>query len=264
MPSPLPLAGQVAIVTGGAKGIGRTISLALVAQGASLMVTGRELAPLEEVAQEAVRLGREALAHSCDVAQPAQVEEMVRRTLERFGGRIDILVNVAGIAGPVETPVQDIDPAAFEEVMRVNVTGTFLPIRYSVPAMIAQRSGRIVNIGSNSGTAGYIRRTGYCASKWAVRGITRTVALELGPYGITVNCINPGIVAGPRMERLCRERAAAQGVNEADIRAKYVAAQAIPRVTTAGDVAAAVVFLAGESGRNITGQDIDVDGGWQI
>lgn len=258
------LAGQAAIVTGGAKGMGAAITLALARAGAEVFPCARDIATLEPVAAEARQLGVRAKAIACDVTDAGQVAAMVDEVRLQTGGRIDILVNVAGIPGPIETPVWDVDPAGFDEVMRVNVAGTFLPVKYVAPTMVAQRSGRIIAIGSNSGTAGYIRRVGYCASKWALRGLIRTVALEMGPHGVTANCINPGIVEGPRMELLCRKKAAAQGVSIDDIRRQYTAAQAIPRVTTADDVANAVLFLAGDTGRNITGQDIDVDGGWNI
>lgn len=258
------LAGQTAIVTGGAKGMGAAITLALARSGADVFICGRDIAALAPVVEAAENVGVRGLAIGCDVTMPDQVEAMVGRVCQEAGERIDILVNVAGIPGPIETPVWDVDPKAFDEVMTVNVAGTFLPIKYVAPIMVARNSGRIIAIGSNSGTAGYVRRVGYCASKWAVRGLIRTVALELGPHNVTANCINPGIVEGPRMALLCRTKAAAQGVDEATIRRQYTAAQAIARVTTAEDVANAVLFLAGETGRNITGQDIDVDGGWNI
>lgn len=258
------LAGQAAIITGGAKGMGAAITLALARAGADVFICGRDTAALAPVVEEARKLGRRGIAIGCDVTKPDQVEAMVAQVRQETGERIDILVNVAGIPGPMETPVWDVEPTAFDQVMAVNVAGTFLPIKYVSPAMVARKSGRIIAIGSNSGTAGYIRRVGYCASKWAVRGLIRTVALELGPHNVTANCINPGIVEGPRMELLCRTKAQAQGVDEATIRRQYTAAQAIARVTTAEDVANAVLFLAGETGRNITGQDIDVDGGWNI
>jgi NAD(P)-dependent dehydrogenase (short-subunit alcohol dehydrogenase family) len=260
----LPLDGQVAVVTGGAKGMGGAISLALACAGADLVVAARELDALEQVAVQARNLGRKARAVACDVTDEGQVRALAQIASGLRGGRIDILVTVAGVPGPIESDVQDTPLDGFEDVMRVNVTGTFLPIKHVAPAMIARGCGRIITIGSNSGTAGYVRRVGYCASKWAVRGLTRTVALELGRHGITVNCINPGIVDGPRMELLCQRKAAARNTTPESIRMEYTAAQAIPRITTAEDVANAVLFLAGEGGRNITGQDLDIDGGWQV
>ncbi|SLN65324.1 SDR family NAD(P)-dependent oxidoreductase [Oceanibacterium hippocampi] len=260
----MKLRDQVAIVTGGAKGMGREITLALASEGAHVLLAARDATAIEAVADKVRAMGRHAASAVVDVTNPEQVRAMADEALGLPGGRIDILVNVAGIPGPIETPVQDVDPAAFDEVMQVNVTGTFLPIKYVVPTMIAQRYGKIVNIGSNSGTAGYPNRVGYAASKWAVRGITRTIAIELGPHNVNVNCINPGIVDGPRMQRLCHDRAAARGVSEEQIREEYAAAQAIRRITTARDVANAVLFLVGKEGQNITGQDIDIDGGWGI
>jgi NAD(P)-dependent dehydrogenase (short-subunit alcohol dehydrogenase family) len=260
----LLLDGQLAIVTGGAKGMGSAISLALARAGADLVIAARDSKSLEAVAAQAHQYGRRAHVVVCDVTDEAQVRALSKTAQELRNGQIDILVTVAGIPGPIECMVQDTPLEGFEDVMRVNVTGTFLPIKHVAPAMIAQGHGKIVTIGSNSGTAGYVRRVGYCASKWAVRGITRTIALELGPYGINVNCVNPGIVDGPRMELLCQRKAAARQTTPESVRMEYAAAQAIPRISTAEDVANAVLFLVGENGRNITGQDIDVDGGWQI
>jgi NAD(P)-dependent dehydrogenase (short-subunit alcohol dehydrogenase family) len=255
---------QTALVTGGAKGIGRAISMTLAQAGADVTIAARDVAAMEALATELRAFGRKVLVIKADVTKPREVEAAVARMLREMGNRIDILVNVAGIPGPIETPVQAVDPDAFNEVMRVNVAGTFLPIKYAAPSMIARQSGRIINIGSNSGTGGYPNRVGYAASKWAVRGLTRTVALELGRYNITVNCVNPGIVDGARMQRLCRERASVRGVTEDVVRKEYSSSQAVARITTEEDVAAMVLLLAGKNGQSISGQDLDIDGGWKI
>jgi 3-oxoacyl-[acyl-carrier protein] reductase len=255
---------QTAIITGGAKGIGRAISLAFAEAGAAIAIVARDGQAMSRVAEAIRKSGRRVHTVEADVSNDGQVKQAVERVMDMFGGRIDILANVAGIAGPIETPVQDVGASAFDEVMRVNVTGTFLPTKYVVPAMIRRNYGRIINIGSNSGTAAYPNRVGYAASKWAIRGLTRTVAQELGPHNITVNCINPGIVDGERMQRLCRERARTRSVEEETIRREYSSAQAIPRITTEEDVAETAVFLASPAAKNITGQDIDIDGGWRL
>ncbi len=260
----MDLSNQNAIVTGGAKGIGRAISLALASAGANIALIARDTDAMKRVADEIGRSGRHVLTAKADVSSDAEVKQAVQSALAKFNDRIDILVNVAGIAGPIETPVQDVDAAAFDEVMRVNVTGTFLPTKYVVPGMIRQKYGRIINIGSNSGTAAYPNRVGYAASKWAIRGLTRTVAQEVGPHNVTINCINPGIVDGERMQRLCRERAQTRGVDEETIRREYSSAQAIARITSETDVAEVAVFLASPAAKNITGQDIDIDGGWRL
>lgn len=257
-------ANQTAIVTGGAKGIGRAITFALDRAGVRIALLARDLEAMNRVASEISKSGRRIFVAQADVCDDHQVKRAVESALNEFGGRIDILANVAGIAGPIETPVQNVDADQFDEVMRVNVTGTFLPTKYVVPAMIERKYGRIINIGSNSGTAAYPNRVGYAASKWAIRGLTRTIAQELGPHNITVNCINPGIVDGERMQRLCRERARARGVEEETIRREYSSAQALARITSEDDVAETTVFLASPAAKNITGQDIDIDGGWRL
>ncbi len=258
------LEGRKAIVTGAAKGMGAAITTTLAREGADLVLAARDTTALDEVAEEVRALGRDAFVVGCDVTSDAEVRAMVARALEAFGGRIDILVNVAGVTGPIETPVQDIDVADFDHVVAANERGTFLPIKYVVPTMIAQNGGKIVNIGGTSGLRGYARRTAYSASKWAVRGITRTVALELGPHNINVNAVCPGIVDGPRMQKLCEEKARLRGWSVDEVYDEYVEDMALRRVTTAQDVADAVLFMASDESRQITGQHIAVDGGWDV
>jgi 3-oxoacyl-[acyl-carrier protein] reductase len=254
----------VAIVTGAAKGMGREICLALAADGAHVVVAARDEGPLLALAAEIEKRGRRALAQPADVTDETAVKALVERTLAAFGGRIDILVNCAGITGPVETPVWEIAADAFDEVLRVNVTGTFLPIKHVLPAMIARRYGKIVNISGSSGLRGYRKRAAYSSSKWALRGLTRTVALDVGAYNINVNAVHPGIVDGPRMQRLCREKAAKRGWTPEQVYQEYVEEMALRRVTSAQDVADTVCFLASDLSKNITGQSIAVDGGWDV
>jgi 3-oxoacyl-[acyl-carrier protein] reductase len=257
------LAGQVAIVTGAAKGMGRAVSLRLAQEGADLVLAAREVSPLEAVAAEARALGRRTRVAPTDVRDEASVRALVDAALDAFA-RIDVLVNCAGTTGPIETPVHEIRVEDFEEVLAVNLRGTFLPTKHVVPVMLRQRRGRIVNIAGTSGLRGYRNRAAYSASKWAIRGFTRTVALEVGPHGITVNCVAPGIVAGERMDRLCREKAQKRGSTPEQVYAEYVEEMALRRVTTAEDVAQAVSFLCTDESRNMTGQCLTVDGGWDV
>ncbi len=257
------LAGQTAIVTGAAKGMGRAISLRLAREGADLVLAARETPPLDDVAGEARALGRRATVQATDVRDEGQVRALVEAAVTAFG-RIDILVNCAGTTGPVETPVHEITVEDWDEVLAINLRGTFLPTKHVVPVMLRQRHGKIVNIAGTSGLRGYKLRAAYSASKWAVRGFTRTVALEVGPHGINVNCVAPGIVAGDRMDRLCREKAEKRGWTFEQVRAEYVQEMALRRVTTADDVAAAVLFLCSAESRNMTGQCLTVDGGWDV
>jgi NAD(P)-dependent dehydrogenase (short-subunit alcohol dehydrogenase family) len=258
------LANKNAIVTGAAKGMGSAITTTLAREGANVFLTARDVEALKPVAQKVVELGRKAFVHACDVGVEAEVKSMVDKAREAFNGQIDILVNVAGVTGPIETPVQNIDVEDFNHTIAVNARGTFLPIKHVVPTMIERRSGKIVNIAGTSGLRGYPMRTAYSASKWAVRGITRTTALELGKYNINVNAICPGIVETPRMQKLCREKAAVRGWTYEQVYDEYVQDMALKRVTTVQDVANAVLFMCSEESRNITGQELAVDGGWDV
>jgi len=258
------LENQTAIVTGAAKGMGAAITTTLAREGADIVLAARDAAALEDVAAQVRALGRQAHVVTCDVTDEAQVKNLVARALQVFDGRIDILVNIAGVTGPIETPVQDIPAEEFTEVIMVNEKGTFLPIKHVAPTMIAQKSGKIVNIGGSSGLRGYPMRTSYSASKWAVRGITRTVALELGRHNINVNAVCPGIVETPRMTKLCETKAKVRGWAVEEVYDEYVQEMALKRVTTPQDVANAVLFMASDEARNITGQELAVDGGWDV
>ncbi len=260
----MKLEGRKAIVTGAAKGMGAAITTTLAREGADILLAARDRGPLEEVAQRVRDLGRRAQVAVCDVTDEPQVKAMVAEALAFFGGRIDILVNVAGVTGPIETPVHEIAVEDFDHVIIANERGTFLPIKHVVPTMIAQKSGKIVNIAGTSGLRGYAMRTAYSASKWAVRGITRTVALELGPHNVNVNAVCPGIVETPRMQRLCEVKAKKRGWTVEEVYREYVEEMALRRVTTPQDVANAVLFLASEDARQITGQHLAVDGGWDV
>jgi NAD(P)-dependent dehydrogenase (short-subunit alcohol dehydrogenase family) len=260
------LEGRVAIVTGAAKGMGREICLTLAREGADLAFAARDVAPLEALAREIEALGRRALVQPTDVTVEAQVKALAEATRSAFSGRIDILVNAAGITGPIETPVSEIAVEDFDEVLAVNVRGTFLPIKHVLPTMLAQRYGKIVNVSGTSGLRGYKHRAAYSSSKWAIRGLTRTVALEAGPHNVNVNAVHPGIVGGERMAKLCREKARRRGAGWTPERVyqEYVDEMALRRVTTAQDVADTVCFLASDESKNMTGQSITVDGGWDV
>lgn len=259
----MKLKDQVAIVTGAAKGMGRAISLKLAGEGAHLVFAAREPAPLEALAREVQALERRAVVVPTDVREETSVRAMVERALDAFG-QIDILVNTAGITGPIETPVHEVKVEEWDEVLAVNLRGTFLCVKHVLPAMLTQRRGKIVNIAGTSGLRGYKLRAPYSSSKWAVRGFTRTVALEVGPYNINVNCVAPGIVSGDRMDKLCREKARKRGWTPEQVYQEYVTEMALRRVTTTDDVANAVLFLCSEESRNMTGQTITVDGGWDV
>ena len=228
------------------------------------MLAARDLAPLEAVAAKARDMGRQAEVVSADVTNEADVKAMVERALAVFDGRIDVLVNVAGVTGPIETPVWEIDNDDFEFVISSNIRGSFLPLKHVMPTMIEQRGGRIINIGGSSGLRGYKYRAAYSSSKWGMRGLTKTAALDAGEYGIAVNTVCPGIVHTPRMDKLCQEKARVRGWTYDQVYQEYIDEMALKRVTTPEDVAGTVLFLASDEGRNVSGQEIIVDGGWAV
>jgi len=260
----LNLAGKAAIVTGPAKGMGAAITLALAREGVDLALAGRDMDAIAPVAAEAKALGRKVIQVRCDVTQPAEVDTLVRETLQAFGGRIDILVNVAGGRGPLETTAWDTTPEAFDDVVELNMKGCYLTMRAVTPTMQKQRSGKIVNIGGTFGLRGRALRMAYSASKWGLRGITKAFALELGPYNVNVNNVCPGMVDGPRFRKVCEEMSKRLGIPLEAAMRKHAEEYALKRVSTDEDVANAVLFFASDVSRQITGQDIAVDGGWVI
>jgi NAD(P)-dependent dehydrogenase (short-subunit alcohol dehydrogenase family) len=262
---PLELHGRVAIVTGAAKGMGGPICSALAEEGAAVVLAGRDVDALEAHAgrlhEEFPEVG--TLAAPCDVTDESQTADLAATALERFG-RIDILVNTAGVIGPIETPAQNVGVDDFRFVLDVNVVGTFLPCKAVIPAMIEAGWGRIVNIAGTSGLRGYRNRVGYSSSKWAVRGLTRTLALELGPHGITVNDICPNVTNGERMDRIVNAKAERLGKTYDEVYADFASQTALGRFIDEDDVAESVRFLVSERARNITGHDIVVDAGWDV
>jgi 3-oxoacyl-[acyl-carrier protein] reductase len=179
-----------------------------------------------------------------------------------LGGQIDILVNAAGGSGPVERSTLDTQPDEFDDVVAVNMRGCYLTIRAVLPTMMAQRSGKIVNIGGTWGMRGKALRMAYSATKWGLRGICKCIALEAGPYNINVNNVCPGIVEGPRFANTLRIKAEKYGKTIDEVREDSAAEYALRRLSTGQDVANVVAFLCSEKARQITGQDIAVDGGW--
>ena len=255
--SPLPsfdLQGLRALVTGGAHGIGLSIAEALLAQGARVHVCGTQADVLAS-AQKALP----ALSTSVtDITNEARVAQMFAEIGERFGG-LDILVNNAGIAGPTAA-IEDISLADWQQCLDVNLTGTFLCTRAAVPGMKQQRSGSIINIGSVASRLAFPRRTPYSATKYGVIGLTETWATELGPHGIRVNAILPGIVEGPRQDRVLAASAAAAGVSVDKMREQVLQRVSLRRMVSASEIAAATVFLCSAAGASITGQSLSVDG----
>ncbi|MEM9223737.1 MAG: SDR family oxidoreductase [Pseudomonadota bacterium] len=259
----MDLAGKTAFVTGPAKGMGEAVTLALAREGANLALAGRDLAPIEAVAGDARATGRTVSVHRCDVTAEEEVQGAVTAAIEAHG-QIDILVNVAGGRGPIGKTGVETTREEFDDILTLNVTGVFLTMRAVLPDMMARQSGKIVNVGGTFGLRGRAGRLGYSASKWGMRGLTKSFALEAGPHNINVNSVCPGMVEGPRFLKVCGEMAERLGISLDEAKAKHAEDYALRRISTDVDVANAVVFLASEKARQITGQDIAVDGGWVI
>jgi len=188
----------------------------------------------------------------------------VEAVVAQFGG-LDIVINTAGVIGPIETPAQDVKLEEFRHVIDVNLIGTFLVCKAAIPHLIERGEGaRIVNIAGTSGMRGYRNRVAYSSSKWAIRGLTRTLALELGRFGITVNDVCPNVTHGGRMDTIVAEKARRLGKTSEEVYEDFAAQTALGRFIDDVDVAAAVSFLVSEGARNITGHDILVDAGWDV
>ena len=260
----LGLTDKVGIITGPAKGMGAAITLAFAAEGAKLALIGRDTAAIEPVAAEVHKAGGKAIVLACDLTDAAQCERAAKATLAAFG-RIDFLVNVAGGSGPIGKTGVETTPEEFDSIITLNMNGCFHTMRSVLPAMMAQRYGKIVNVGGTFGMRGRAGRMAYSASKWGLRGITKSFALEVGQYNINVNCVAPGMVDGPRFrDKVCAEMAERLGITVEEAAERHAADYALKRITTDDDVANACLFLASDVSRQITGVDLPVDGGWAM
>nr|WP_176082961.1 SDR family oxidoreductase [Martelella sp. HB161492] len=244
-----------ALVTGAGAGIGKAIALALAADGWRVFICDADQQAV--VAIGARDDGIDAML--CDVSDEAQVRQCVAHVLDATGGRLDLLVNNAGISG-MNAPVEDTDAEDFRRTMDVNVNGPFYFLRQAVPAMKAKGRGSIINIASTAALFGYPNRTSYAASKWAIIGLTKTLAMELGPFNIRANAICPGSVEGPRIDGVIRRDAANRGMDESAVRRIYESQVSMRKFVNAEDIARMCVFLASDAAAMVSGQVIAVDG----
>lgn len=258
---PLPLEGRAILVTGPAKGMGGAITRAIAQAGGDLVLIGRDMAPIEAIAAEVRALGRAALAIRTDVTDEAEVAHAVAEAAAHFGARLHGAVNVAGVSGPTGKKLWEHTTEDFRELFDVNVLGTFLVMKAMLPELMARGSGGIVNIGGTFGFKGVRNAALYGATKWTLRGLTKSAALEAGTAGVRVNMVSPGGVEGPRILRQFSEEAALEGITYEERYARFATTAALGRLSTADDIANAVVFLLSDMARNITGQDLLVDGG---
>jgi NAD(P)-dependent dehydrogenase (short-subunit alcohol dehydrogenase family) len=253
------LEGRRAVVTGGGQGIGAAIAKGLASAGAHVVINGRRRATLDAVC-EAIRAdGGEAECFTGDVTDPAHLEELMAAA-SGGAGTIDILVNNAGISGPT-APLADVTLADWNETLAVNLTGVFLACKAALPYLERAAHGKIVNIGSVTGKQPLVNRSPYAAAKLGVVGLTRTLAHEVGPKGISVNVISPWLVDGERLDSVITTMAQERGLKAEELRAEMTAGTAFKRPVTEEDVVKMTLFLCSAGADNLTGQDFNVSGG---
>ena len=236
--------GTRALVTGGGAGIGAAIAAALRSAGANVFVCDVNPSTDPDIVS--------------DISDDNSVDQLFKAVNAKLGG-LDVLVNNVGVAGPAGL-VNEIEREAFDEVLRVNVGGTFRVTAQAVPMLRTAGGGLIVNIASTAGIFPYPYRSPYVAAKWAVVGLGRSWAMELGEDNIRVNVICPGSVGGPRMDQVIEQEAAATGVDASVLRRGYEQQVSMRRFMDPADIAGAVVYMASPAGRHVSGQVLSVDG----
>ena len=246
-PTPL-LEGKVAIITGASRGIGAVAARAFATAGAGVVLAARDADALSAVAEQITARGGRALAVPTDVGDPGAVAHLVRKTIDVFG-RLDAAFNNAGGGGHPPTPLADVAVADFDTVVRINLRGIFLCMKYEIPAMRASGGGAIVNMSSTAGLRGVGGIGAYVASKHGIIGLTKSVALDYARHGIRANAVAPGPIA---TERLVLPEAQ---------REQFVRTIPVQRVGRPEEVAAAVIWLCSDQASFITGATIPIDGG---
>ena len=243
------------LVTAGASGIGLATAQAFAREGARVHICDVDGAHLAKAAAG-------GLSHSvCDVSDPKAVTQLFDTVKAKLGG-LDVLVNNAGIAGPT-APCVEVKLADWERTLAVNLTGQFLCAQRAIPLLKASSNASVANLSSAAGRFGFPGRTPYAASKWGVIGLTKSLSMELGAFGIRVNAICPGPVAGERIERVFANKAAMRGVSPDVVRDEVLAHTSLRRLVSAEDIANAIVFLASHAGANVSGHAMPVDGDTQ-
>ncbi|MDO8875571.1 MAG: SDR family oxidoreductase [Pseudolabrys sp.] len=244
---------QRVLITAGAAGIGREFARAFAANGAKLFICDIDEKNLAALAGEIPGL----TAQRCDMGSRAEIERMVPEAVKALGG-LDVLINNAGIAG-LTLPIEQYPPDDWDKVMSVNLTAMFDVCRLAIPHLKKSDYGCIINMSSIAGRYGFANRSPYAATKWAVIGFTKTLALELGEWGIRANAIAPGAVEGDRIVRVFQGRAQISGKSMDEVKAEAFAAQSIKSFIDPKDIAQLAVFLASPAAKSISGQVVPID-----
>lgn len=250
---------RTTIVTGASQGIGRELAVAFARTGDAVVLASRDREKLDETADLVSDAGGEPMVCTTDVTDDESVAGMASEVQDRLG-RVDVVVNNSGIGGP-SSLLWETDSEGWLATFDVNVHGVYRVCRELLPVMVRQGSGSVIVIGSISGKRPLVERSAYTSTKAALIGLVRTLAVETGPYGIRVNLISPGFVAGPRLDWVISAQGEARGLAAEEVREEFAEEAALKRLTEAGDVAAAAVFLASDGAAGITGADINVNSG---
>ncbi|MFC5947548.1 SDR family NAD(P)-dependent oxidoreductase [Pseudonocardia lutea] len=256
---PVSFEGKVVLVTGASRGIGRVLATSFAAAGATTVFAARREPELRILEKEIADAGHDGRGLVADLGRAGDVEMMLETVHRDYGG-VDVLVNNVGIAGPI-APIEETSLDGWEETLAVNLTSVFLAIRGVVPSMKSRGGGAIVNIGSINGKTPYAQRSSYASSKMGMIGLTRTLALELGPSGIRVNCVLPANVAGERVDEIIAAQASAQGVPVEKVREQVLALSPLRTQVAPESIVNTTLFLASDYAQHMTGQDINVTAG---
>jgi len=254
----LGIAGLRVMVTAGAAGIGLEIARAFVREGAKVHVCDVDTGALDALAASDPSL----TTTPCDVASREQVARFFAEGLERLGG-LDCFVNNAGIAGPTGK-IDEIDPAEWDRCLAIDLTGQFNCARLAVPHLRKSGNASLMNVSSLAGRLGFAMRTPYAASKWGVVGLTRSLAVELGPDNIRVNALLPGVISGDRQKRVLTAKAAARGISFEEMEKIVFSYSSLKEYVTPQQLADLVVFVASPRGKMISGQALSVCGDTQM
>ena len=257
----MKLANQVAIIVGGARGIGAAIAHTFSKEGASLVLVDLEKmkTELDAVAQSINQQGSKAIAITADCSDDRQVNALVDETVRRFG-KIDILINSAGFRGPL-VAVTEISEREFDDVILYNLKLVFLCCRAVLKQMMKQKSGTIVSISGTAGREGMALRGSLCAAKWGVVGLTQTIAKEAGPHGIRANVICPGGMDEPDLREMYAERAKGLGMEFSQLEKQVLELTPLRKYAKHEEVAKAALFLASSDSSHTTGESLNVSGG---
>ena len=256
------LDGRCAVVTGGMRGIGLAIARAFAKEGANVMINGFGDAAAIETERAGIEkdFGVKAIYSAADMSKPEEIRAMVKEAAEKLGS-VDILVNNAGIQHVA--PIEDFPPDFWDKIIAINLSAAFHAMRAAVPGMKARKWGRIISTASAHSLVASPFKSAYVTAKHGIAGLTKTVALETATFGVTVNCISPGYVWTPLVEKQIPDTAKARGMTEEQVKHDVIlAAQPTKEFVTVDEVAALAVYLCSDAAKAITGANLSIDGGW--